>query len=334
MSGEKAVLDESDLEAYRAARAGAAVMDRCAWGRVRMAGVDRVDFLHRMSTNEVRDLAPGIIRRTVLTSDIARVVAVVTAYAFPDHLLLLTDPGRAGRVISHLEHYIFFRDDVQLTDITAESGMLSLWGPRAAALLDGLMESAIEELETDTYIETNVNGIATVMAHTDALKLDGFNLIVDRSDVELLQRRLIDAGAQPMDAPAYEILRVEAGQPHPGRELGDEFNPLEAGLRPIINFKKGCYIGQEVIARLDTYDKIKQHLAGVRLERLPAAEERPALMTGDIEAGFLTSWVQSPAHGPIALGYVLSKHLEPNMAVEIVDSEGCTPGQVVDLPFT
>lgn len=85
-------LDESDLKAYRAAREGVAVMDRSAWGRVRMAGDDRVDFLHRMSTNEVRDLAPGMGRRTVLTSDIGRIVAVVTAYALPDHRLLVTEP--------------------------------------------------------------------------------------------------------------------------------------------------------------------------------------------------------------------------------------------------
>jgi folate-binding protein YgfZ len=334
------MLDESSLKAYHAAREGAAVMDRSACGRVRMAGEDRVDFLHRMSTNEVRDLVPGVCRRTVLTSDIARIIAVVSTYAFPDHLLLVTDPGGAERIIGHLGRYIFFRDRVAVTDVTEATGMLSLWGPRAVGLVDDLVERAIAGMRTDTFVETDtcagtgIDGMSTVAAHIDELGLDGVNLIVERGDVELLLHRLLDAGAQLMDDSVYQILRVEAGHPAHGREVGEEFNPLEAGLKSIISFTKGCYIGQEIVARLDTYDKVRRHLVGVRLARLPVAEDRPALISGDDTIGFLTSWVLSPAHGPIALGYVLSKHLEPEMAVEAVDTEGRILGQVVDLPFS
>lgn len=326
-------MDEIDLKAYYAARESVAVMDRSAWGRVRMSGGDRVDFLHRMSTNEVRDLAPGISRRTVLTSDVARIVAVVTAYAFSDHLLLLAEPGAAERVMGHLGGYIFFRDNVQLSDITAETGMLSLWGPEAAAFLENLVGLNIADLAVDAFIETNMDQAASVVTHTDDLGPDGFNLIVDRDDVGLLLRRLIDAGAELIGESTYEVLRVEAGQPKYGREMGEAFNPLEAGLKSIISFEKGCYIGQEVVARLDTYDKVKQHLVGVVLERLPAADERLTLASRDDKIGFLTSWVQSPICGPIALGYVLTKHLEPEMSVEVVDTEGRISGQVVDRPF-
>jgi folate-binding protein YgfZ len=299
-----------------------------------MAGKGRIDFLHRMSTNEVRDLAPGMGRRTILTSDIARIVAVVTAYAWPDYLLLLTHPSGAERVVGHLRRYIFFRDNVQLTDVTGETGMLSLWGPRAGALLDDWVEPLVTNLQTDTFVETDIDGVKTIIARMDELGIDGFNVIVGRADVEPLLRRLIEAGAQPMDASMYEILRVEAGQPAFGRELGDEFNPLEAGLKSIISFEKGCYIGQEVVARLDTYQKIKQHLVGVGLGRLPVVEGRPDLIVCGEKVGFLTSWVDSPAHGPIGLGYVLSKRLESNLIVDAVDGEGKILGQVVDLPFS
>ncbi|MFQ5854025.1 MAG: YgfZ/GcvT domain-containing protein [Anaerolineae bacterium] len=333
MLKERMTLDEPGLTAYRAAREDVAVMDRSAWGRVRMAGEDRVDFLHRMSTNEVRDLVSGVIRQTILTSDIGRIVAIVTAYAFPDHLLLLTDLGGAQRVIGHLERYIFFRDRVELADVTEETGMLSLWGPQPAPILGDIVEPAISDLATDAWVETDFDGLTSIVARTDELGLDGFNLIVHRDHVEPLLHRLTEAGAQHMDAMVYEILRVEAGHPIHGREVGEDFNPLEAGLKPIISFEKGCYIGQEVVARLDTYDKVKQRLIGVRLERLPVAEERPALTSGGHNVGFLTSWVQSPAYGPIALGYVLGKHLEPNLIVEVVDGAGQIVGQVVDLPF-
>lgn len=327
-------LDKSVLKAYRAAREDVVVMDRSAWGRVKMAGADRVDFLHRMSTNEVRDLAPGVVRRTILTSDIGRIVAVVTTYALPDHLLLLTDPGGAERVVGHLRHYIFFRDRVELTNVTEETGMLSLWGPHAVALIEELAGPAISTSSADAFVEADVGGVMTVVARTDELAVSGFNLIVDRGDVGALLHRLVDAGALCMDDSVYRVLRVEAGHPMLGREVGDEFNPLEAGLKPIINFEKGCYIGQEVVARLDTYDKVKQHLVGVRLERLPVSEERPALTSNGSSVGFLTSWAPSPAYGSIALGYVLSKYLELDMAVEAVDVEGPIAGQVVDLPFS
>ncbi len=328
------MLDELDLKAYRAAREGVAAMDRSAWGRVRMVGDDRRDFLHRMSTNEVRDLAPGILRQTILTSDIGRIVAVVTVYAFSDHLLLLTDPGGAERVVRHLRGYIFFRDKVEVADITGETGMLSLWGPRAAVLLGELAEQAISDLGADACVEVELDGISAVVSTTDELNAAGYNLLVQRSDVESLRGRLVGAGAQLMDASVYRVLRVEAGYPALGQEIGDAFNPLEAGLKSIINFEKGCYIGQEVVARLDTYDKVKQHLVGVRLERVPVAGDRPALVSGDDRVGFLTSWVESPAYGPIALGYVLSKHLAPDMTVEAVDPEGNIAGQVADLPFS
>ncbi|MFQ5341486.1 MAG: YgfZ/GcvT domain-containing protein [Anaerolineae bacterium] len=328
------MLDGWELRLYDTVRDGVAVMDCSAWGRVRMAGEDRVDFLHRMSTNEVRDLAPGMGRRTVLTSDIGRIVAVVTAYALPDHLLLVTEPGGAERVIGHMGRYVFFRDRVEFTDATDETGMLWLCGRRAVAFVKGFVGPAIADLGTDTFIETELDGVATVMVRTEELGLGGVTLFVDRAATEPLLERLLDAGVQLMDASVYDVLRVEAGQPIYGREISEEFNPLEAGLKPMISFTKGCYIGQEVVARLDTYDKVKQQLVGVRLERLPVAEDRPALMSGDDAVGFLTSWVQSPAHGPIALGYVLSKHLEPEMAVQAVDTEGHILGQVVDLPFS
>lgn len=323
-----------ELKGYDAARDGVAVMDRSAWGRVQMAGEDRVDFLHRMSTNEVRDLTPGMARRTVLTSDIGRIVAVVTAYALPDHLLLVTEPGEAEGVIGHLGRYVFFRDRVEFLDVTAETGMLWLCGPRALELVDGLVEPTIVQLEADAFVQTDLNGVETVVARTNELGLAGVTLILDRVAAEPLLQELLDAGAQLMDERAYQTLRVEAGQPIYGREISEAFNPLEAGMKSMISFTKGCYIGQEVIARLDTYDKVKQQLVGVQLERMPDAEDRPALISGDDAVGFLTSWAQSPTFGPIALAYVLSKYLEPGMDVEAGDTDSPILGQVVDLPFS
>lgn len=325
-------LDDTQLQAYTAARKGAAVMDRSAWGRVRMTGEDRIDFLHRMSTNEVRDLAPGMLRRTVLTSDIARIVAVVQAYALTDHLLLVGHLQSGSAITDHLKRYIFFRDQVSLTDVTAETGMLTLFGPEAADVLSAYLGGAATLPGAGTFAEVALDDMPATIARTDPLDLAGYDVIVDAGAVEPLLDRF-SASVRPMGWATYDVLRIEAGQPTQGREMGDEFNPLEAGLQPIVDFDKGCYIGQEVVARLDTYDKLRQRLVGITLARLPVSDGRLDLLVEDETIGFLTSWAESPVHGPIALGYIRTRHLAPELQVEVTDIEGRILGRVVDLPF-
>jgi folate-binding protein YgfZ len=332
VTNSELTLNARQLESYSAARNGVAVMDRSAWGRVRMAGEDRVDFLHRMSTNEVRDLEPGMVRRTVLTSDVARIVAIVVAYAFADHLLLVGHPHGGDLIAAHLKRYIFFRDNVTPADVTAETGMLTLFGPQAADVLGAYLDDTVTLPDTGRFATATLDGTAATVTRTDPLGRAGYDVIVDRGGVAPLLDRFSDS-AWRLDDATYEVLRIEAGQPAYRRELGDEFNPLEAGLRSIISFDKGCYLGQEVVARLDTYDKLKQHLVGIRLARLPVAEERPELRINDEAIGFLTSWADSPAYGPIALGYVRTRHLVPELDLEAVDAAGPIAGRVVDLPF-
>jgi folate-binding protein YgfZ len=137
-------------------------------------------------------------------------------------------------------------------------------------------------------------------------------------------------------AQAYEAVRVEAGFPAWGSELNEEMNPLEAGLDASIHWNKGCYIGQEVIARLDTYHKVQRHLVGLRFDTAsaPPAARAQVFASGEA-AGWVTSSIVSPALGvPIALAYVRASHAAPGTAVQVGSPAGGGAGaSVVPLPF-
>jgi aminomethyltransferase len=146
-----------------------------------------------------------------------------------------------------------------------------------------------------------------------------------------LAAALADAGAAALDADTLDVLRVEAGHGAFGRELSAEYIPLETNLWDAISFNKGCYIGQEIIARMESRGRLAKQLRGLRLpEGLPGGLALPAkLAIGDKEAGDLTSLAESPRHGLIGLAYVRSAHAEPGTALEV----GGAHAEVAALPF-
>jgi hypothetical protein len=138
--------------------------------------------------------------------------------------------------------------------------------------------------------------------------------------------KLLEVGAIEMSDRAWEVLRILQGRPAPEAELTDDYNPLEAGLWQTISFTKGCYIGQETIARLNTYKGVKQHLFGVKLSA--AAEIGSAIALGDEKVGKLTSYTETP-DGYFGLGYIRTKAGGVGLKVQV----GETTGEIVEIPF-
>ena len=169
-----------------------------------------------------------------------------------------------------------------------------------------------------------------MIARADPIGGGGFHLIFDHAAHTLIWQALIDAGVTPIGDAAYQVLRVEAGRPEFGRELGDEYIPLEAGLWADVSFTKGCYTGQEIIARMESRHKLAKQLMGLRFESeivLPTT-----LFSDDHEIGTVTSVVQSPRLGWIGLGYLKTQGLDGAM-VESRSSERTVSARVVALPF-
>jgi len=295
-----------------------------AWGRLVVRGEDRLAFLQRMSTHDFRALGPGGVLPTVFTTPTGRIVDWVHAWALETEVLLLTSPGAGPSLRAWLQGYIFFRDRVRIEAGEDRWEALGVIGPRAAERL-GWTPSASYAGE-----RIRVAGLEVLAARLDFPPM--IVLIGPPEAIRAAQGHLERQGVPPMDEAAWEIWRVEQGIPAWGRELTEAVNPLEAGLEFAISFQKGCYIGQEVIARLAHYGKVRRRRMGLHLEEeIPA--EGATLEADGREVGWLTSAVRSPRWGPIGLGYVQREYAEPGRPVSVRWGGRTIPARLAALPF-
>ena len=309
---------------YHAARTGAALRDAQASFRLYMRGADHLDFLHRMTSNDFHNLQLGHGLEAVFIEQRARILDLATCYRGPDATALILSPDSRAAIPAWLDRFIF-AEALELADRTDETAMFELIGPHAARLVAHVLDADLAKFQDHQLLDPQVvDGLW--LARTAGPGLRAFG---PPAAVEALWQRLTTAGAHPIGAATWEILRVEQGLPLLGRELTQDYNPWEAGLDRAIHLDKGCYIGQEVIARLDTYDKVKQHLVGLRLSTAELPTTGQPLRDGVREVGRITSAVHSPSLGPIALAYVRRSACAEGTALDA----GGTQATVVSLPF-
>ncbi len=318
---------------YSAARSHAVLMERPYFGQLRVSGNDHVDLLHRLTTNELRPLKPGEGQINIFANEKGRIIDRVLLLKFPNSIRLTTSPGSSERVAAWIDKYVFI-EDVKIENLTAALTTLSLFGPKSPQILKVFFKNDFNQ----HHQEIDWNGKKLLVSRTYELRAAGFDLIVEIDLAAQLWDKLLESGKpfdlRPMGEAAYEALRIEAGWPIFGKDFDDQINPHEAGMLPYINFNKGCYIGQEVIARLDTYDKVQKHLMGVMLEgnRLPKSQD--LIFVDDQEVGYLTSVGHSLGlKKNIALGYVRTKFANEGAEVQIVTDGREISGKVVALPF-
>lgn len=270
--------------AYAAARDGAALWMPRAADVLQLSDADRLDFLQRMTTNNILALQPGASCVTVLTSPTAKIVHVFTVLAESDRLWLLPAAGEGAALERNLRGQIFFMDKVRMAKSEAASARLRVVGPGAEAVL--VAAGLAAPVEEGTWRRT---GEVTVVKQT-TYDLPGYELIAPDADRAAWVSRL---GIPLLDAEAYTARRIELGRPSPGAELTAEYNPLEAGLAWACAENKGCYTGQEIIARQITYDKVTRTMVGLRSEAPPSAGA--GVNGAEREVGKITSAAFSPA---------------------------------------
>jgi aminomethyltransferase len=318
------------MAAYAAAYEGVAFYDGGSCGRIWMRDPDAAPLLHRLSTNQIEKLAAGQGARTVLTTPIGRIIDLLTVHRVEDGLLLVTSPGNGPAIFKHLRKNIFFNDKVKLEDASAALGQLTAYGPRAAELLGDLGLPAAG-LSPYGIAAAQWRAWPVYLARSLPIGEGGLTIYAPTEARAELAAAMASAGAAAVDQETYEVLRVEAGHGAFGHELSQEYIPLETGLWDAISFSKGCYVGQEIIARMESRGRLAKQLRGLRLPAgLPADLALPAKLDADgKEAGDLTSVVESPRHGLIGLAYVRTAHAEPGGRIGVagVDAE------VVALPF-
>jgi tRNA-modifying protein YgfZ len=313
--------------AYQAAISGAAYYVWENPGFLRISGPDRIAFLQRQTTNDLQMLKPAGCLVTVLTNPAARILDVLTLVEEFECLLGITLPGHGGITHHYLHSRIFFNDKVNVADASQEMALIDLHGPGSEDLLACLgIDRAPEENEVAS---SEINGSTLQVIRQHGL---GYRLACQSGEVAGLRAALDQTGAICLSNETLDILRIEAGIPAGGQELIDEYTPLEAGLSWAISHNKGCYTGQEVIARQITYDKVTRHLAGLRLERPAQSGENLYSPEEDHQVGMITSTAVSPRLGPIALAILRRPFDEPGRRVALGDPKGPS-ATVVPLPF-
>ncbi|BAY17224.1 glycine cleavage T protein [Anabaenopsis circularis NIES-21] len=316
-------IDGKDAAAIQAAREGVAVCDRSFWGRIRVADDDRIRFLHNQTTNDFQSLKPGQGCDTVMVTSTARTIDLVSAYILDDAVLLLVSPNRREFLMQWLDRYIFFADKVQLTDVTEETATFSLIGPNSDAIIEKLGAGAIIGQPDSNHLL--VDG-GVIVAVGSGLALPGYTLILPATEKQKVWQQILAFGAVELSDRAWDTLRIIQGRPIPDAELTDDYNPLEVGLWQTISLNKGCYIGQETIARLNTYKGVKQNLWGIRLSA--PVEVGSAIALGDEKIGKLTSYTET-SDGYFGLGYIRTKAGGIGLKVKVGEVEG----EIVDIPF-
>ena len=319
---------------HRAALEGAVVHDSSYAGRVRATGEDVLDLLHRLSTNDVLSIEAGRGAPTVLTTDRGRILDLVSVLNLGDHVLLITGTGAPERVMEFIDKYTIV-DDVTLEDVTSSTAMLSVIGPQAPSLLCSLDATDLMGFSSHDSVPVSIAGSAGHIIKRDLGTVPRFEVVVPHDHAEAVWKELVAVDAVPMGLEAYEALRIDMGSPEYERELGESYNPLEAGLWGSISFTKGCYIGQEVIARLDTYQKVQRHLVSLSFSPDARAEAGMKLTVDGKEVGEVTSVAMLPTTGGlIGLGYVRKDASEAGVSLGILDHDGTRAKvEAVVLPF-
>jgi folate-binding protein YgfZ len=319
---------------YQAALESAAFYRLPESGYLRIAGPDQASFIQRQTTNDINRLAPAHSLVTVLTSATGRILDVLTLFNEPGGALgALSLPGQASRTANFLKSRIFFMDKVGVVDASREWAQFELTGPRAGSALDKLGCSDLPQVEGMSPLE--ISGVTVSLLRQPARPGMEFLLLVPAGAVDVVIPALRSAGVTPLTPEVYNILRLEAGIPGAGTELTSDYTPLEIGLLSSIAEDKGCYTGQEVIARQSTYDKITQHLVGLHLQTLDQTGDQ--VFANDRLIGTITSCAISPRFGPIALAVIKRPYHQPGAEVRVGSGKGEIPPQparVTALPFS
>jgi tRNA-modifying protein YgfZ len=339
-----AATDTDPLAAeLRALHDSCGVVDRCERGKLALTGAGAIEFLNGQVTNELADLRDGEGRYAAFLTHKGKMLGDVRILAVgdepgaaPDELLLDTERVALQALFDMIRRFkVGFA--VELHKRTVERGLLSLIGPDSEHVArigdgtddepraDGAGAAATLAPEEHANARVQIDGIGALAIRTDV----GVDLLCEAPDTERLRDALVGRGASAVSQQAAESVRVERGRPRYGVDIDESTIPQEAGLNErAVSFTKGCYVGQETVARLHYRGKPNRHLRGLRLSAPVAGGEE--LRLGERAVGRVGSVALSPALGPIALALV-RREAAPGDIVAVADAG--VSAQVVELPF-
>lgn len=329
------------LAEYAALREQAGLLDLSFRGRVCLTGKDRQRFLHGQVTNNIKELSVGEGCYAALVTAKGKLVSDMNIYCLAEEYLLDFEPGLTERVTERLNQYII-ADDVRVVDAAPHYGLLSVQGPQSGAVVNRLGIGAPLPSPAMRFVRHQHPALGEIfcMNHSRGAAL-GFDLFIPAAGLAAAAEQLFagarEKGGRACGWQALEMTRLEAGIPRFGADMDETNLAPEAGIESrAISYAKGCYIGQEVIARIRTYGQVAKVLRGLKLAddlaALPARGDK--LFFNGKEAGYITSAMVSPAlNAKIALGYTRREANQIGNELVLRTGGGESRARVVGLPF-
>ena len=294
----------------------AVAFDISDFGRLRVSGEDAIDLLDRLSTNDFKLLQVGSGIGTVLTTNKGRIIDLLRILQRDSDLLMITSPGTKQRVAEWIEFYTF-AEDIEVEDVSGETSQFLVVGEDATG---AVIRAGFDASGLDDHLSHSTGDGDSIIVRTDFGELPAYELIAPA-----------DAGGPSLDVETLgqsdlARLRVEQGVPAYPQEMNEDRNPLESLLKPHISFNKGCYIGQEVVARLNTYDRVQRFLCQLTVENGVVVDAGASVVVDDNQVGEITT--SAPG---LALAYLRKRFYQDGLKVEVHSGGGVAKATVRDI---
>lgn len=318
------------LASYQALTAGCGLADLSSRSRVELAGADRVQFLHSFCTADIKRLAVGEGGEAFLTNHQGKTVGHVYVRIAADAIVLDTAASEAAKIIQHLDRFVI-SDRVEFRDLTLTSGELLVAGNEAPRLLAEMGGGGLPE-KLWQHANLSIAGKSVVVQKVDYAGENSFFLTTTAEDRSAVQKSLTIAGAVACDAAAVDSARIEAGVPLFGSDITDENLPQEIGRdKQAVSFTKGCYLGQETVARIDALGHVNRLLARVQFSSAELPSPGLELSAAGKLVGKVTSATWSPRLGH-PLAFALLRRASTAIGTKLDSPLGVA--EVISLPLT
>ena len=330
---------------YDIVRKGVGIADTSHRGKLKVSGVDRAPYLQGLVTNDMLSVEDGVGMSCAILTPKGKMQSYFRVLGIGDTFILDLDSEATDKTYHLLKRYLLYGIKAKLEDVTDVYGHLAIHGPQAETLLDNACDEGLPPLTVPHCTTVSIASHPVVIEKTDEYGEIGYELLVPLDRITSVWEHMWTTATShhihpfgAVGSEALEILRIETGIPRQGRELTDEVFPAEAWLdEKTVSLSKGCYMGQETVARIDTYGGVKRRLAGVTFHGSSLPERGTELLGNDDDAraaGRITSAVYSPSRKHvIGLAYLRKQYLDPGTTLTMTINGETQHATVASLPF-
>jgi len=324
---------------HRAVRQAVGLADLSHRGKLRVTGDDRVKWLQSVISNDILPLQPGQGRYSSFLTHKGKMLTYFRVYLQTD-AVMIEDAGEIGdTTYQALRKFLLYGTKAKMENCAESWGLLLLSGPNASTVIQSAFGVDVTALKPVNFVSAQIGGQTALVMRTEETGEFDVEILLPAEALPTAWTTLIQAGApvgiKAIGNHAREALRIEAGIPKAGPELNEEIVPPEANLEgKAFSLTKGCYPGQEVVARMDTYGNVRRHLVGLILKGASVPPKGSKLFSGDREVGWISSAVRSPQFGQvIALGFPLRDFSKPDTKLTVEVDGSHHDATVHTLPF-